>query len=490
MAGNKDAFFAQAHGREFVYFGYSDIGLRTETISQVDAPDVSIYGQVSTHYGLRNPILAAAMNCISEDRMAIAMGKVGAGAIIHHANTPEEQAKLVGEVYDYLNGIIPEPLTAREDETIAEVLGTLEKREKRFRTLPVISGEGQCVGLMDETCFRLFDSQTLVRDAMRPFGSFPIADSGMTAQEAYVLMRDERLPVLTLLDASRRVGGLCLSKDIGRMVRSDPNEYSLKDGRLITFASVPTIPEEAVERVRLMRNCLNVALIDTSHGEHRHAVATLKALRETYSFEADGIDIVAGNISTEQTAREIAKLGPDGMVVGQGPGRICQSSDRLGFGTPQASAVYEVGRGARSINPDMPIIADGGIKDSADTTKAFALGATAVKVGGLVAGTDETPVKTEKDKDGVSYKPYWGMGSERAQRAFKAARERYGNYGPARRLIFIEGFEIPVPLKGPVRDVIEEHVLGVKLSMSGQGAGNIQDLSDNASFMRGSNKKN
>lgn len=490
MSGNKEAFFAQAHEREFVYFGYSDLQLRTETMSEVDAQDVSIAGQVSTHYSLRNPIIGAAMNSISEDTMAIAMGKIGGASFIHHANTPDEQLELVKNVYHHLNGIIPKPIVVREDETVTEVLAKLEEKGRRYRTLPVIDNEGHCVGLMDETCFRLFDSQSYIKEAMRPFDTFPVADADTTPEEAYIKMRDERLPVLLLLDSARKVGGLCLAKDIGRMVRSDPNEYSLReDGRLMTFASVPTIPEEAIERVKLMSKYINVIGIDTSHGEHKHAAETLKALKETFAYETYGIDFLSGNISTRETAIEVAKLEPDGIQVGQGPGGICISSDRLGFGTPQASAVYEVAEGARSINPNMPIIADGGIKDSADTVKAFSLGATAVKVGGLIAATDETPVPTKRDENGVMYREYWGMGSERAQRAFAAARARYGHYGPPRKLIFIEGFEKRVPLKGPVKDVIEEHVLGVKLSMAAQGAANIEDLANNASFMRGSNQK-
>jgi IMP dehydrogenase len=163
------------------------------------------------------------------------------------------------------------------------------------------------------------------------------------------------------------------------------------------------------------------------------------------------------------------------------------SSDRLGFGTPQASAVYEVSKGAWSIKPGIPIIADGGIKDSADTMKAIACGATAVKVGNLIAGTDETPVPVERDKEtGAPFKWYWGMGSERAQREFAAARARYGDYRRFSR-IFIEGFEKKVPLKGKVSEVIEDHVMGVKKSMGAQGFPNAAELLEGARFGRGHN---
>ena len=492
MASNKEAFFEQMHGHEFLYFGYRDLAMRTDRMSQVHVPDVSIEGNISRHYSLKVPILGAAMNSISEDDMAIAMGEIGAGAIIHHANTPKEQKGLVRNVYYHLNGIIDEPLLAGDDETVADVLGRLDKKGKKFRTLPVTDADGKCVGLMDETCFRLFDSQTNVSDAMHPFGTFPTAETGISPEDAYTKMRDEKLRMLLLVDAARKIGGLCLDKDIGRMarVRSDPKHFSLtENGHLITLASVPTIPEEAIERIELMQEYLNIAFIDTSHGNHQDAEDTLRALKREFPFERFGIDFVAGNISTGETAIAVAKYEPDAMQVGQGPGDICKSSDRLGFGTPQASAVYEVTKGAHSIDPTIPIIADGGIKDSADTAKAFALGASAVKVGNLIAGTDETPVKPKRDEDGNPFSEYWGMGSEDAQTAFAAARARYGNYSPLNR-IFIEGFKRRVPLKGPVSEVIEDHILGVKLSMMSTGMATIAEMQEHISFMRGSNSKN
>ena len=485
MAAGREEFFEDMHGSpNHLYLPYSQIGLRTERISEVDWQDVDITGRVSTNWSLRNPIIGAAMNCISEDAMGIAMAKVGGAAFIHHVNTPEEQKTLAANVYHNLAGIIEGPYSAREDETLEDVLTTLDERKKNFRTLPVISGDGECVGLVDETIFQLFDLKTPVKEAMYPFGEFAVDKEGMTPQEVYKRMQNERLGRVVLLDERRRVAGLCLAKGVVRVIESNPDEFSLdEDGRLIAFASVPTIPDEAVERALKLQKYVKVIGIDTSHGEHKYSLETLKALKENVS----GVDVVAGNISTEQTAVAIARMEPDGMQVGQGPGEICVSSDRLGFGTPQASAVYEVSKGARSINPNMPIIADGGIKEPADTMKAIACGATAVKVGNLIAGTDETPVPIQRDKEtGAPFRWYWGMGSERAQRAFAAARARYGDYRQFNR-IFVEGFEKKVPLKGSVSEVIEEHVMGVKKSMGAQGFPGVAELLEDARFGRGHN---
>ncbi len=484
----REAFFERAHEVEHVYLGYSDLQLRTERISEVDAAQVDISGRVSANVILKNPLIAAAMNSVSEDKMGIATGLNGAGAILHHCNTPEEQKKMVRTVKTYLNGVITEPVVAREDQTLAEVLQVLDKADNDFRTIPVIDENGRCTGLMDDTTFSIFgpDAETVkIGEAMHPLGEFVTADNGTTPEDVYKLMREKRAPSVVLLDTDRRVGGLCLKGGILREVNSNPDEYSVdQNGRLITFASVPTIPDEALERIRIMRKYLDVVFIDTSHGEHKYALETLKAIKENTD-----IDVIAGNISTEQAAIQIARLEPDGISVGQGPGQICVSSDRLGFGTPQASAVYEVAKGARSVNPDIAIIADGGISQSADSVKALALGATVIKAGGLFAGTDETPVPILTDKSGVKYKEYWGMGSERAQRNFAAARARYGNFGAPKKIIFVEGFEKQVPLKGPVADVIEEHVMGMKISMAAQGAHNAADLFENARFMRGANTK-
>ena len=490
MAADRETFFEDRHGSPFhEYLGYKQIQLRTERMSQVAWEEVEVSGQVSTNYRLRNPIITAAMNCIATPGMAIAMAKNGGAAFIDHANTPEEQRAMVKEVYHHLAGIITKPWTADEDSTLRDVLTNLENHNKDFRTLPVVDENDRCTGLIDSLTFKLFEPDTKVKDAMHAWGTFTTGDNGISPNQVYQRMQEKKTERVVLLDQARRVGGLCLVDDITRFIDKDAHEYSLyENGRLMVFASVPTIPEEALERIKILKKYVKVFGIDTSHGEHKYAVETLKAIKE----EHPDIDILAGNISTEETAREIARLEPDGMQVGQGPGGICISSDRLGFGTPQASAVYEVSKGAHSINPEIPIIADGGISEPSDTMKAFACGATAVKVGGLVAGTDETPNHTlDRDEEThAQFRWYWGMGSRRAQEAFASARARYGHFGTKRKLIFIEGFERKVPIKGPVANVIAEHIMGLKLSMSAQGFADQDEAHQHARFMTGSNAKN
>ena len=489
MAGTAEVFFEDMHGSpNHLYLGYSHIGMRTERMSEVDWQNVDMGLRLGPDCYLRNPIITAAMNCISEDDMGIGAAKVGGAAIIHHANTPEEQKTLVENVYHHLAGIIEKPLSTSKDNTLHTILEELDNRKKGFRTLPVVDENNRCVGLLDKELFQLFGPETRAEDAMRELGSFTVAEAGVTPNNVYARMRAEKTGKIVLLDRERRIGGLCLVKDIKRVVDSNPDEYSLDaNGRLIVFASVPTIEGEAVERVGLLKKYVKAFKIDTSHGEHKYAVRTMKAIQQAHPE----VLIISGNISTEETAEEIAKLEPAMACAGQGPGEICISSDRLGYGTPQASAVYEVAKGVRKINPKIPVIADGGIRDSADTVKAFGIGARAVVVGSLVAGTDETPERTfDRDPEtGVAFRWYWGMGSRRAQEAFAAARARYGHIGEAPKTIFAEGFEKKVALKGPVGPVIEEHVMGVKMSMGAQGMNNVVELRQHAQFMRGTNTK-
>jgi IMP dehydrogenase len=501
--GNKDAFFERL-SEEYRAVGYEDLRMRTERVNDVSYDEVDTTSQITRNVSVKTPVFGAAMNCISETQMAIAMGKEGGGAFIHHANTPDEQRRMVRDVKLHLNGRIEGPTTAPQDALIATVLEDLEDRERTYRTLPVTDSDGKFVGLVTGAHFDLFSDEAntaTIEDIMTPASevtTLPAGPGGTTAdamhQDAYRLMRETKHKILPVLNEDGTVNSLYLAQDLLRVIRGNPDEYALDgNGRLLTFASVPANAEEAVERVKAMAKYIDVVTIDTSHGENVRAFSALSALKEYVKTIKDlkegfaGIEVIAGNISTAQTAAKLAEAEPDGIKVGQGPGQICVSSDRLGIGTPQATAIYECSEAVRKVDPDIPVCADGGIKDSNGTVMALALGAGSVMVGSLVAGTKEQPVPVMTDLNGTSYKEYWGMGSERAQRDFAAARQRYGHDGHSGDgVIFSEGKVIHLPLKGPVSEVIREHMLGVRISIGSQGFRNIADLQEGVSLMRGS----
>ena len=500
---SKSEFFERVWETELRALDYHEIRLRTEHRNDIDFNEVDTTNKVTEHYETPAPIFAAAMDSISDDKMAIAMGMVGGGAFIHHANTPDEQKKMVRSVKRHLNGRIDDPTTARIDDGCRDVLEMLDSKDSDYRTLPVIDENGKFSGLVTGNHFELFRptlSESKIEDIMTPAETVPVLDVGSSEESihdkhtrALNMMRQEKVKILPVLNEDRTVHSMYIAPDLLRVMYGNPDDYSLDDsGRLLTFASVPADPTLALERLDHFGKYLDVVAIDTSHGEHERSFSTLSAIknyvnavkevRESYSH----IDVVAGNISTAETATLLARAEPNSIKVGQGPGAICDSSGRLGFGTPQAQAVYECSEAINKVNKDMPIIADGGIKDSADTVKALALGASAVMVGGLVAGTEEQPVPEEKLADGTVVKRYWGMGSERAQKNYAAARQRYGNFDKGQTdIIFSEGHEVTVRLKGPVASVIKEHMLGVKISIGSQGFRNIAELQDGVSLMRG-----
>jgi IMP dehydrogenase len=501
--GNKDAFFERVWETEFRALGYEDLSMRTEQVNDIDFDEVDTTSQITRNVSVKTPVFGAAMNCISEAEMAIAMGEEGGGAFIHHANTLDEQRRMVRNVKLHLNGRIESPTTAQQDMVVANVLEDLENRERTYRTLPVTDSDGKFVGLVTQTQFKLFRSEAntaKVKDIMIPASevtTLPAGSGNKTDdemhQDAYQLMRETKHKILPVLNEDGTVNSLYLTDDLLRVIEGNPDDYALdSNGRLLTFASVPANAEEAVERVKAMEKYIDVVTIDTSHGENQRAfsaltalkgyIKTVKELKESFA----NIEVIAGNVSTASTARELAKAEPDGIKIGQGPGQICVSSDRLGIGTPQASAVYECSQAVRKVDPTIPVCADGGIKDSADTVKALALGAASVMVGSLVAGTEEQPVPVMTDQNGTSYKEYWGMGSERAQRAFAASRQRYGHDGHSGDgVIFSEGKVIRVPLKGSASDVIKEHMLGVRISMGSQGFRSIDEIQKGVSLERG-----
>lgn len=495
--GDRDEFF-ELVAREKRHYGYRDIDMLTENVNNIDYSEVDFSGNITPAVRAPLPILGAAMTTVSGTESAIASNKEGAAMVLPHANTPEEQFEMVKRVKEDLNGVIEEPRTAFSDETISELLKREEQEGKRdFGTFPVIDRDGKYVGLVEKHHIHLFSNKGIdskIEEIMAPADPIHIVDHDTNTDDAYEHMCERKVGKLVRLNNKGEVTGLFLTPDVMRQVQGNPDQYFIgEDGRYITMASVSADPESACERVDLMRNHLDIVLINTSHGENIRTFNTLSALKKLIQTikhdHGNKIGVLAGNISSWQTAKALAEAGPDGVIIGQGPGSACESHNRLGYGTAQATAVYECAMAIKEINKEanseIKIIADGAIREPADFVKARGLGADAVIAGGLFAATDEAPMPEVRMENGTLGKEYYGMGSEKAQRLFRASRERYGHFdGAYEGVIFSEGKEMILPLKGSISRVLQEFSLGIRISMGSMGFRDTDTLQHGLSLRR------
>lgn len=492
MAGNKDALF-NVLSDQFLATTFDELTILNERPSDLDWHDIDLSSNFSRRIAAKVPILTSPMTTITEAEMGIAAAKEGGGGIIHHANTPEEQKRQVRRVKFHLNGIIEDPITVNANDTVESTLQRIENEDFDFRTLPVVDGNARFVGLMTNTHFQLFhdgDKTTPVREAMTPAKEIFTAIVGTDVGEAYELMRERKIKVLPLLDDSYRVAGLYVLPDVLRAVRGNPENYNLdENGRLRTFMSVSTYDGDALERLQESGKYLDMVVIDTSHGESKYSFDALKDLKQARKTVKDlrenfaNIDIMVGNVSDAFAAAELAKEGPDAIRVGRGPSGICISREKLGGGTPQATAIYKCSKAVKAIDPNIHICADGGVRGPSDFVKALALGASSVMVGGYVAATDEAAAPVMTRADGTQYKEYNGMGSAKEQRRSMAARNRYGSNDPSEEL-FVEGVEKEIPLQGPVARKFHELTRGAKIEMCTGAFPTISILQDEVSFER------
>jgi IMP dehydrogenase len=490
--GDKDRLFALLE-QEMRHVGYPDIDMLTENVNNIDFDEVDFSVELAPDVRQPLPLLGAAMNTVSGAKSAKGAGKQGAGMILQHANTPKEQFDMVREVKLDLNGVIEEFSVAYEDETIESLL----KREghNHYRTFPVIDRGGKYKGLVTKQLIHLYSiegTNTRISEVMAPATSEQIVPEGTDTTQAYEYMceRKNSNGKLVRLNDEGEVTGLFLAPDVMRQVQGNPDHYLIgPDGRYITFASVSANPESACERVDLMRDYLDFVVINTSHGENMRAFNTLSALKkliQTINHDhGKSIAVLAGNVSTWQTAKALAEAGPAGVIIGQGPGSACESHNRLGYGTAQATAVFECSPAIRSVDPRILVIADGALREPADMVKALGLGADLGIAGGLFAATTEAPMPEVRMPNGTLGKEYYGMGSEKAQREFLAARERYGHFdGTYSGVIFSEGKEMILPLKGPIAKVLGEFALGMRISMGSMGFRDVRNLRHGMSLRR------
>jgi len=457
---------------------FNDVRLRTGH-SQVMPDLVSTESRFSKNVGLKIPIVSAAMDTVTESKMAITLAKLGGLGIIHKNVSIDEQAKQVAKVKHSLNGLIENPICVLETESIEEILARMKEKNYSFRSFPVLNSSKKLVGILTGNDFDFCDDETkLVKDVMTSSDRILTVPVGTDAKKAFEIMQKTKKKVLPVLKENGDLFGMYIFSDVKRIVTGSSEKYNTDSkGRLIVGAAIGTGKEALLRAEKLVEENVDVLVIDTAHGDSKPVFDTLKELKKKFPK----VDVVVGNVSVGSSAKRLAEAGADGIKVGQGPGSICTTRIIAGVGRPQVSAVYDCAKAVEEFN--IPICADGGITSSGDITIAIAAGASCVMLGNMLAGTDESPGETIF-LQGQPWKSYRGMGSLGAMETNKGSRERYLQSDTSKGMLVPEGIDGVVPYKGKVRDVIVQYVGGLRRGMGYVGAATIEELREKGEFDR------
>ncbi len=421
---------------------------------------------------LRIPLVSAAMDTVSESRMAIAMAQLGGMAIIHKNLSIDEQAGEVRKVKRSESGMIVNPITLRPDNTIQEALQFV--REKGISGLPIVDEQGKLVGILTNRDLRFAGNLSDRISSIMKSRGLITAGENITMAEAKQLLHINRIEKLPVVDGNNFLKGLITFKDI---IKTEKFPTASKDtkGHLRVGAAVGTAADTLERAKALIDAQVDAIAIDTSHAHSRKVMQTIEKIRSATSE----VDLVVGNIATAAAAHDLLALGVDGLKIGIGPGSICTTRVVTGAGVPQITAIMEV---AREVAGRVPVIADGGIKFSGDITKALAAGADVVMIGSILAGTDESPGEMVIYQ-GRSFKKYRGMGSIGALKA--GSRDRYFQDDEfSEPKLIPEGIEGRVPYRGSVMNLVPLLIGGVRAGMGLTGCRTIDELHAKARFIR------
>jgi inosine-5''-monophosphate dehydrogenase len=449
---------------------YDDVVL-VPAKSHVLPSEVDTRTRLSRNVQLNIPIISAAMDTVTEARLAIAMAPEGGIGIIHRVLSPTDQAAEIDKVKKSESGMILDPITISPDQTIRDAHDLMTKY--RISGIPVTKA-GKLVGILTnrdlrfETRMDLKVSQVMTRDKLIT------APEGTSLEKAREILHEHRIEKLPVVNKQFELKGLITIKDIEKRIKY-PNACKDTHGRLRVGAALGVGPETRDRVSLLVKAGVDVVVVDTAHGHSQGVLDTVKMVKKAHPQ----LEVVAGNIATAQAAKDLLKAGVDAVKVGVGPGSICTTRMVSGAGMPQLTAIADCAKALSGTG--IPVIADGGIKYSGDITKALAAGASSVMLGSLLAGTEEAPGETVLFQ-ARTYKVYRGMGSIGAME--RGGGDRYGQGGrPAPKLV-PEGIEGRVPYKGLLAPHIYQMVGGVKSGMGYCGCKTIPDLQQKATFIR------
>ena len=440
--------------------------------SEILPSQVDTRTQLTRSISLNIPLLSAAMDTVTESRLAIAMAQMGGMGVIHKNLQIDEQAGEVDKVKRSESGMIVDPITMRPQQKISEALELMARY--RISGVPITDPNGRLVGILTNRDLRFETRVDLpISERMTRADLVTVAE-GTTLEEAKAILHEHRIEKLPVVDKGYRLKGLITVKDIQKVIRY-PGACKDELGRLRVGAAVG-VSRDALERAEALVDArVDVLVVDTAHGHSRGVLDMIAKLRQ----KIPGVQLVAGNVGTPQGALAMIDRGVDAVKVGVGPGSICTTRIVTGAGVPQLTAILEATRAAAE--RQVPVIADGGIKYSGDVTKALAAGASSVMIGSLFAGTEESPGETILYQ-GRTFKEYRGMGSIGAMK--EGSRDRYFQDEFDERKLVPEGIEGRVPFKGPVQPLIEQMMGGLRAGMGYCGAPDLASLRKNARFVR------
>ncbi|NGM48311.1 IMP dehydrogenase [Caulobacter sp. 602-2] len=442
--------------------------------SDVMPTQVTTETKFTREISLNIPLVSAAMDTVTESRLAIAMAQAGGLGILHRNLSNEEQADHVREVKRYESGMVINPLTIHPDTTLAEVREITARR--KISGFPVVERDtGKLVGILTNRDMRFEGDASVPASALMTRENLITVGEGVDHREARELLRKHKIERLIVVDEAYRAVGLITVKDIEK-AQAHPLAAKDDKGRLLVGAA-STVGDAGFERsMGLVDAGVDVVVIDTAHGHSSQVAAAVSRLKR----EANRVQIVAGNIATYDAARALIDAGADAVKVGIGPGSICTTRIVAGVGVPQLTAIMEAVRAGREAG--VPIIADGGIKYSGDLAKAIAAGASTAMMGSMFAGTEEAPGEVFLYQ-GRSYKSYRGMGSVGAMARGSADRYFQKEVTDSFKLV-PEGIEGQTPFKGPISPVLHQLVGGLRAAMGYVGAPTIPELQERARFVR------
>ncbi len=466
-----DAFMAN-----FKYEGitFDDISLLTQYADFL--PDESdVRTRFTRNIKLNIPFVSAAMDTVTESDMAIAMAKLGGIGVIHKNLDVEQQAEEVRRVKLYLNGFIKQPIAYRDTQTLQEMLQHKKRHSFKFNGFPIVDSEGRLVGIITARDIKFLTSYDMpIRDVMT---KNPIVAHGdVSLKEAFDLMLQYKVGKLPTVDNDGRLTGLYSFSDVRTLIENIEPAYNRDaEHRLRCAAAIGPYNYDRIEA--LAKAGVDALVLDTAHGHSKGVVETVKYLKDKYP----SIDVVAGNVATYEGAKALLDAGVDAIKIGIGPGSICTTRVVAGVGTPQVTAIYEA---YKAIGEEVPLIADGGIKQSGDVAKAIAVGASCVMMGSVLAGTQEGPGE-KTFRNGRRYVIYRGMGSLQAMQKNKGSRERYGqrDTNDVKELV-PQGVEGMVPYRGTLREVITQFVGGLHYSLGYCGTRTLLELRQRAKIVR------